>query len=185
MDAVERLLVSVGHARMTMRAIAEEADVALGTVSHFGTREQLVEKCIKRLFDWYFEEFTALDLRNADDPKQAFFDLVRYIVDDLESVRTSRLFPEVWAMGNTNAEIQSALDWLFARERDWLEGHLRDGWPALDDAAVRLIIGTLIPMIEGHVMFAPSHRASLYEEIKPADAIIFWLNATLERLESV
>jgi AcrR family transcriptional regulator len=183
LDAVERLLVRTGYARVTMRAVAEEAKVSVGTVSHFGSREQLVEKCVNRLIGRYLKPLGEIMRSRTDDPRAAFVSVIRYIVDDLETEATSRLFTEVWAMANHNPHIQAALDRLYGQERAWLETLLLAGWPGLSTGQTKLVIGTLIPMIEGQALFAPPHRAGLYNDYKPSDAVVTWLDAVLESFE--
>jgi AcrR family transcriptional regulator len=184
LDAIEHIMISSGYSGVSMRSIATEAGVALGSVSHFGSKETLIDAYAERLFGWYLAQFDVIEHAYDGQPRKALFETVRFIVDDLETERTSHLFPEFWAMAAHIPRIQDALDSLYARERDWLERLLRAGWPTLGNDDIETVIGTLVPMIEGHCIFVPKHRSQLYSRnASTADAIIIWLKAVIDALE--
>lgn len=177
---VERVLMKVGYAGLTMRAVAREAGVSLGTVAYFGSKESLVEQYAEQLFDWYQTATDEIEVAHSGDLQTAFYKTIRFIVADLRTERTAHLFPEFWAMGNHNPRVQAAIANLYAKERDGLERLMRLGWPNLDDGHVQLVVGTLIPMIEGHSLFVPAHRQPLYNDLVAEEAIELWLRKMLD-----
>lgn len=180
LDATEKLICEVGYSRLSLRSVAARAELALGTVSYvFKTKEALIDAFVDRLLRWYTTNFEGFVILSTDQRK-SFFDVVRFLISDLRSERTSRLFPELWAMANHNAHVQDVLDGIYRTEREWLERLLRAGWPDLPSGRLRMIVGTLIPMIEGHAIFIPPQRTQPYPEVVAEEAIISWLKSVLE-----
>ena len=61
LDAAERLLVSVGHARITTRAVAEEAGANHGLVHYyFGSMENLLARVLERFTERLIERQRAM-----------------------------------------------------------------------------------------------------------------------------
>lgn len=179
LDATERVICEVGYSRLNLRSVALEAGLSLGTVSYtFKTKEDLIRAFADRLLEWYTHEFAEVEAETKDNHR-AFLDVVRFLISDLRTERTSRLFPELWALANHNPHVQQVLDGVYEIEREWLERLLRKGWPQLTNARVRLVVGTLIPMIEGHTVFVAPHRTQPYPELVAEKAILEWVHAIL------
>lgn len=179
LDATERVICKVGYSRLNLRSVALEAGLSLGTVSYvFKTKEDLIRAFADRLLEWYTREFAELEAQTENDHR-AFLAVVRFLISDLRTERTSRLFPELWALANHNPYVQQVLDSVYEIERQWLERLLRKGWPQLTGARVRLIVGTLIPLIEGHTIFIPAHRTQPYPQLVAEKAILEWIHALL------
>jgi AcrR family transcriptional regulator len=172
LNATEDVLVQHGHDGLTMRRIAEAAQLSLGTVSYtFRSKESLVEAFVERLFAEYLAEAELIENAMLEAPDQALFDLVRFLVGDSQTERTSLLFPQLWAMASHNERIQQSLATFYARERDWLERLLQNGWPGIAPDKVKLIIGVLVPLIEGLAVFAPPQANILFRDLKVEDAV--------------
>ncbi len=182
LEAIERIILRSGHASLSMRSIAQEAEVSLGTVSYFGSKEALIDAYAQYLLEWYLAQAAVIQSEASADARAAFFDTIRFLVSDLTTERTRKLFPELWAMALHNDRIRAMMDSLYANERDVLEGLFRAGWPDLDERQVALVIGSAIPMIEGFTIFLPGPGA-LYPGLAPEDAVMGWLTAVLQSFE--
>lgn len=99
MDAVERLLIAGGHARVTTRRVAEEAGQSHGLIRyHFGSVEGLMVATLRRATERILERQRALYARDVP-----FIEKWRTAMDYLESDLTEDGFPklalELLAMG--------------------------------------------------------------------------------------
>jgi AcrR family transcriptional regulator len=99
MDAVERLLIAGGHARVTTRRVAEEAGQSHGLIRyHFGSLEDLMVATLRRSTARILERQRALYARDVP-----FIEKWRTAMDYLESDLTEDGFPklalELLAMG--------------------------------------------------------------------------------------
>lgn len=99
MDAVERLLIAGGHARVTTRRVTEEAGQSHGLIRyHFGSLEGLMVATLRRATARILERQRALYARDIP-----FIEKWRTAMDYLESDLTEDGFPklalELLAMG--------------------------------------------------------------------------------------
>lgn len=180
LDAVERVLRERGDAGLTLRAVAQAAGLSLGSVSHFGSRESLVERCVERLAERYAAELIRLEAACPDDPRAAFRATIELLVADLRNEDDGAdLFPELWALAGRNTRVAEALSRLYARERDWLEQLLAAGWPDADAERLRTVVGVLVPAIEGLVLFTGPDRPPLYANFDAAQALETWIETLM------
>jgi AcrR family transcriptional regulator len=92
LDAAERLLVDVGHAGITTRRVASEAQVNHGLVHYyFGSIEELLFQAMERYTDRLLQRQRAL--YEADMPFiEKWRTAMRFIDEDLEAG-----YPKIWA----------------------------------------------------------------------------------------
>ncbi len=85
LDAAEALLVEVGHAGVTVRAVAERARVNQGLVHYyFGSMEELLLQTLERFTDRLIERQRAL-YAGPEPFVEKWRTAMRYLTDDLES----------------------------------------------------------------------------------------------------
>jgi len=85
LDAAETLLVEVGHAGVTVRALAERAGVNQGLVHYyFGSMEELLLQALERFTDRLIERQRAL-YAGPEPFIEKWRTAMRYLTDDLES----------------------------------------------------------------------------------------------------
>jgi AcrR family transcriptional regulator len=97
LDAAERLLLDVGHARITTRRLAAEAGVNHGLVHYyFGSLENLLVRVLER----FTERLTARQRAMYADPDVPFIEkwrqAMRYLVG--EDVGYEKVWLELWAL---------------------------------------------------------------------------------------
>ena len=124
LDAAERLLVDVGYARITTRALAEEAGVNHGLVHYyFGSNENLLVRALER----FTERLIARqrDLYEAEGP---FVDKWRtamlYLLS--EDVTYEKIWVELQALAWNHPEIREQLARVNAEWRAVLTDALRE-----------------------------------------------------------
>jgi AcrR family transcriptional regulator len=105
LDAAERLLVDVGHARITTRRLAAEAGVNHGLVHYyFGSLEKLLLRTLER----FTERLTARQRAMYADPEIPFIDkwrqAMRYLVGD--DVEYEKLWLELQALAWNHPELR-------------------------------------------------------------------------------
>lgn len=179
LDATEAVLLDVGYGGLTIRRVADAARVSVGTITYAFNKESLIDAHVERLFAQYLLRAEAIEMASDADPRQALFELVGFLVTDIRTWRTSRLFPELWAMSSHNTEVLATLAKLYTRERDWFERLLRAGWPGLPDERVAAIVGTVIALVEGWTIFVPVGRVNLYPDFDAEQATLDCLRAML------
>jgi AcrR family transcriptional regulator len=143
LDAAERLLVDVGHARITTRRLAEEAGVNHGLVHYyFGSIENVLVRTLERFTERLIERQQAL--YGADAP---FIEKWRTAMDYL--VRADVTYEKVWyelqALSWNRPELRSRVsrindEWRSVLTSAFAEPHERYGIPMPLDVLVALVM---------------------------------------------
>ena len=115
MDAAERLLITEGHARLSTRRVAQEAQVNHGLVHYyFGSMEELLMQVLERFTAALIER--QREMYSAPGPFiDKWREAWRYHEDDLEAG-----YPKVWFELQAMAWSEPRMrDRLFAVNREW------------------------------------------------------------------
>jgi len=121
--AAEAVLMEHGHAQFTVQRVAAQLDISPGNVNYyFPTRASLLEALILRTLAQYRARVRSI-ARGTGGPRSAEFDAVlRWLMEDAATERTSRLFRQLWAIAASDARVATAMDAFYTRS---VRGHLR------------------------------------------------------------
>jgi AcrR family transcriptional regulator len=143
LDAAERLLVSVGHAGITTRAVAEEAGANHGLVHYyFGSMENLLARVLERFTDGMIARqramYTAPDVPFIEKWRTA----MRYLDADREY---QKVWYELQALAWNRSELRERVahvngEWRAVLSEAFAEPRERYGIPLPLDALVSLVI---------------------------------------------
>ena len=143
LDAAERLLVDVGHARITTRKLAEEAGVNNGLVHYyFGSNENLLVRALERFTERLIarqRELYAADMPFVEKWRTA----MRFLV--AEDVTYEKAWLELQAMAWNDAAMRERLarvnaEWRAVLTEAFTEPHRELGIEMPLDALVSLVI---------------------------------------------
>jgi len=149
------VLIEEGWQAMSMRRIAAECAMKFGNLTyHYRTREDLVRELLDAVIAGYEAAFDAI----VDDPalsgEQRLERYCALVLDDIPTKRTTRFFPELWALSNHDAFIHDRMHELYARARAPLEAiiaAMRADLAADERATLALFISFAM---EGSTLFA-------------------------------
>lgn len=158
--AARQVLATAGHARLSMRAVAHRAHVALGNVVYyFPSKRSLVHAVIMALLAHYKAKAHEY-LRNAGG-KTGFAELLRWYMRDSVSRESSRLFRELWAMALHDPAIAKAMDRFYAEMHGLAAARLRVAWPELSKQRAHDIAQLLGTISEGtNPIYATAPRSA-------------------------
>ena len=174
LDAAERLLVSVGHARMTTRALAEEAGANHGLVHYyFGSMENLLARVLERFTERMIARqramYTAPDVPFAEKWRTA----MRYLDADHE-------YQKVWF------ELQ-ALAWNRHELRERV-AHVNAEWRAVVSEALagpRERYGIAMPLEALVSLVITFNEGIIFERLSGIETgqaeLLQWIDEWLER----
>ena len=143
LDAAERLLVELGHARVTTRRVAEEAGVNHGLVHYyFGSIENLLVRVLER----FTERLTARQraLYTSDIPFiEKWRAAMRYLVS--QDLEYEKVWLELQALSWNRPDLQESVarvnaEWRAVLREAFEEPHRRYGIEMPLDALVSLVI---------------------------------------------
>ena len=156
LDASERLLVDVGYAGITTRALAEEAGVNHGLVHYyFGSNEALLVRALERFTERLLlrqRELYAADVPFAEKWRTA----MRFLI--AEDVAYEKIWLELQALAWNKPDLQARLarvndEWRAVLTEAFAEPHRELGVPMPLDALVSLVmtfnIGIIVERLGG------------------------------------
>ena len=159
--AAETVLINRGHAGLTLRSVSEACWLKVGNLSYyFPTKHELVMALMKSLTLQYQGEMSKLELRDAADAEALLTSTMFYWMKDSQTRRTSRIFVELWSMGNADPYIRDEVRKLYTT------GHQRNVRifakinPQLTPEECLALAAYTIATLEGLMVFANQDQAA-------------------------
>jgi AcrR family transcriptional regulator len=140
---------------MSMRRVAAACGMRLGNLTyHYPTREDLVRGLLNAVISSYEVEFAAIVHAPGVPPEERLARVCGLIIEDIGSKKTTRLFPELWALANHDAFVYERVHELYDRARAPLIEIIAEMRPDLGEA-VRFDLALFISAsMEGLTVFA-------------------------------
>lgn len=112
------ILIEEGYRAMSMRRVAAACGMRLGNLTyHYPTREDLVRELLGAVISSYEVEFAAIVHAPGVPPEERLARVCGLIIEDIGTKKTTRLFPELWALANHDAFVYERMHELYARAR--------------------------------------------------------------------
>ena len=151
-----QLIVTQGHAGLTMRAVARASGLKLGALQyHYPTRLSLIEALATWLGEETAANFEAYRGAESTDPR-GLHALVDFLIDDplADAFDLDTLFEQLWAMAHYEPPIRSLLDELYTHYLGFIEDELE----ALGVKTPRPEALVIMSMLEGLPLFVGKGR---------------------------
>ena len=153
------ILVAEGYAAMTMRRVATACDMKLGNLTyHFPTREDLVRELLNAVITAYEIEFDKFLHLPGVSPEEKLAEICGLILEDIRTEKTTRVFPELWALSNHDEFVLERVQDLYARARAPLMQVIREIRPDLSPQAVADLALFISASMEGLTIFAGNKK---------------------------
>lgn len=164
--AALHLLVGEGYRAMTMRRIAAECGMKLGNLTyHFPTREDLVQALLDAVISAYEKEFVEFVHNPSLTLEQRLVFYCGLILEDIRTRKTTRLFPELWALSNHDSFVFDRMHELYARARAPLREIIDEMRPDLNDDQRNKLAVFISASMEGLTVFAGHEKP--FEPLMP------------------
>jgi AcrR family transcriptional regulator len=155
LEAALHLLVEEGYRAMTMRRIAAECGMKLGNLTyHFPTREDLVRALLDAVISAYEIEFEKIVHNPHLSPELRLDTYCETVLEDLPTKKTTRVFPELWALSNHDPFVFERVHELYARARAPLVEIVADMRPDLPEDKRGALVLFISAAMEGLTVFA-------------------------------
>ncbi|MDE2434787.1 MAG: TetR/AcrR family transcriptional regulator [Sphingomonadales bacterium] len=153
--AALRILIEEGYRAMSMRRIAAQCGMKLGNLTyHFPNREDLVQALLDAVITSYEIEFANIFHDPSTTPEQRLELYCELVLEDIRSKKTTRLFPELWALSNHDTFVFERVHDLYRRARAPLEDVIAEMRPDLAEPARHDIALFISASMEGLTVFA-------------------------------
>ncbi|WP_265312416.1 TetR/AcrR family transcriptional regulator [Sphingomonas lycopersici] len=112
------ILIDEGYRAMSMRRVAAACGMKFGNLTyHYRTREDLVRELLDGMISSYEVEFEAIVHQPDLTPDERLERYCRLVLDDITTKKTTRLFPELWALSNHDPFVYERMHELYTRAR--------------------------------------------------------------------
>lgn len=153
------ILIKEGYTALSMRRVAAACDMKLGNLTyHFRTREDLVRELLDAVIRAYEIEFEGLAHMPGVPPEERLAEICGLVLEDITTQKTTRLFPELWALANHDEFVFDRVKELYARARVPLIEIIREMRPELSQASIEALAVFISASMEGMTMFAGSDK---------------------------
>lgn len=153
--AALNLLVEQGYRSMSMRKVAAACGMKLGNLTYyFPTKEDLVRELLDAVISSYEVEFEAIIHEEDVSPEQRLAELCTLILEDIRTKKTTRIFPELWALSNHDPFVFDRVHELYARARAPLLAIIEEINPALSKEQIETLALFISASMEGMTVFA-------------------------------
>jgi AcrR family transcriptional regulator len=164
------ILIDEGYRAMSMRRVALICGMKFGNLTyHYRTREDLVRELLDAVITSYEIAFDAVVRRPDLKPEARLRQYCLLILDDIGTKKTTRVFPELWALTNHDPFVLERLHELYRRARKPLLeiiDELRPDLSSDEQEALTLFISSAMEgatIFVGHEKPFASRMASLAE----------------------
>ncbi len=149
------ILIEEGYRAMSMRRVAAACDMKFGNLTyHYRTREELVRALFEAVIASYEVEFDAITHVPDLPPEERLQRVCLLILDDIRSKKTTRFFPELWALSNHDPFVFDRVQDLYVRARAPLLAIITEMRPDLTPEECEIVALFISGSMEGMTIFA-------------------------------
>jgi AcrR family transcriptional regulator len=175
LNCAMNILIESGDQGLTMRKVAQAADMRLSNVQYyFKTKELLLGALLEGFLLEYAESMQLLSFSKQHAPEKKLSVLALHILNDIQSSDCAVVFKEIWAIAERNSAVKKALDEYYKKLYAMLFDALKQAAPEncqgkqLDNAVV-----ILLPFIEGYCITFSNLKVSTKKLSEQLGAILY------------
>lgn len=149
------IVIERGYKAMSMRGVAAACGMKFGNLTyHYRSREDLVRELMEAVISSYEREFETIMFMPGVPAEERLRCLCMLLLDDIRSKKTTRFFPELWALSNHDQFVHERVQDLYVRARAPILGIVKEMRPDLSDAECEIVALFISASIEGMTIFA-------------------------------
>lgn len=149
------LLVDEGYKSISFRRIAKACDMNVGNVTYyFKNKEDLLRQLLDAIISSYEDEFKKIMEHTKRGPERQLEKYVTVIINDLATKKTTRVFPELWALANHDPFIADRVQEMYERARVAINSIILELNPTLSQEERESVALFISASMEGLTVFA-------------------------------
>jgi AcrR family transcriptional regulator len=154
LEAALDILLDKGYRAISIRRIAEACDITVGNVTYYyPTKDALVKDLLDSVLESYMDVFNHIQTAPLT-AEEKFIEVVRLILQDIQTKKTTHLFPELWALSNHDPFVAERVDELYFKVRIILNELIPILNPRLNKEERETVALFVSAALEGTTMFA-------------------------------
>ena len=148
LKAAEKLLAFHGYPAFTIRNIAAQANISVGSVQHYyKTKNDLLREMFQFAIEAHSGRFIRLDSMSGMEPRKLFSKVIDFLLTDLKKPHVRGLFLQIWALSMHDNFAEHCLEEIYEQYRQLLSDiitRINPGLPAPECSARAASIQALI-----------------------------------------
>jgi len=171
------ILKKSGDQGLTMRKVAETADMRLSNVQYyFKTKELLLGALLEGFLLEYAESIQLLPFSEQHNLEKKLSLLVLDILIDIERSDCAVVFKEVWAIAERNTAVKKAVNEYYEKLHVMLFDALKQAAPKnCQEQQLEIAVSILLPFIEGYCITSSNLKVSSNKLSKQLGLILYKL----------
>ena len=171
------ILKESGDQGLTMRKVAQTADMRLSNVQYyFKTKELLLGALLEGFLLEYAESMQLFSPSDQHDSEKKLGLLALHILNDIESSDCAVVFKEIWSIAERNSVVKKALNEYYKKLYAMLFDALKQAAPEnCQEKKVDNAVVILLPFIEGYCITSSSLNVSTKKLSKQLGVILYKL----------
>jgi AcrR family transcriptional regulator len=148
------LLIAEGYHAVTLRELARRCDISVGTISYYyKSKEELARDLIQAVINPYLDVFGQIIEDDSRSAETKLIDIVHVTISDIGTEKTSKLFPELWALSNHDPFVAEQVEDLYAKVRNVYKKIIAEINPNLNDEIYEVLALFMSASLEGSTIF--------------------------------
>lgn len=190
LEAALDIVIESGYQALTLREVARRCKIRIGAVTYYyKSRSDLLQDVLNLVLVPYADNIEAIVKEPGPTAEQKLERLIRLLLGDIRTKRTTRLFPHLWALANHDPFVAKAVDSIYILERRTLVRLFVEINPSLNEQEREALAVYVSASIAGSTMFIGyekpwSEELQLYSAIACHGLIELVKTATPERLKA-
>lgn len=159
LEAALDVLLDEGYQALTMRRIAKACGITVGNVTYYyKTKDDLIRDLTSSVLESYIDVFSHIAEDKSLTVEERFVAVVRLILEDITSKKTTHFFPELWALANHDPFIAERVNEMYIGARKVLNTLIPALNPSLNEDEAELMALFVSASLEGTTVFAGHNK---------------------------
>lgn len=148
------IMIEDGYQALTLREVARRCNIQIGAVSYYyKSRADLLQDVINMVLVPYADNISSIIREPSLSAEQKLERFIRLLLDDIQTKRTTRLFPHLWVLANYDPIVAKAVDSIYILERRTLTHLIAEINPSLADQEREALAVYVSASVAGSTMF--------------------------------
>lgn len=118
LDAALEIILDGGYQALSLREVARRCGVRMGAVTYYYKgRADLLQDVLNMVLAPYADQFNEIEHAPGATAEQKLEQIIRLLLEDIQTRRTTGLFPHLWALANHDPFVAQAVDSIYILER--------------------------------------------------------------------
>lgn len=154
LETALEILIEDGYQALTLREVARRCKVQIGAISYYyKSRSDLLQDVLNMVLAPYVDNFKSIRHASGLTAEEKLEKLITLLLEDIQTKKTTRLFPHLWMLANHEPFVAKAVDSIYILERLTFSSLIAKINPALAEEERETLAVFISSAVAGSTMF--------------------------------